>query len=231
MRKYKAFLPQHPSLHACKAPKYKASQIKSWCFSCHNFSSARTTTTKMKFTNVNLLLSATAVVTTAPLIISAQVSSRHPIRFVCYSDTWKTRLFQASSSHITLLHFISLTFNLEWQAPCPAPWVLNSVYDEGDQVTSFDNLNVTNNIYECNAWPFNHLCGQSGFQPGSNDIGPGKPQNDPEPAWKMAWTLVGGCSRTPVSMINRSSNVSMFVTMIITSNQNLISPLHPFNFD
>lgn len=35
------------------------------------------------FTNVNLLLSATAVVTTAPLI-SAQVSSRHPIQFVCY---------------------------------------------------------------------------------------------------------------------------------------------------
>ena len=34
-----------------------------------------------------------------------------------------------------------------------------------------------------------------------------------------------------VSMINRSSNASMFVTMIITSNQSLNFPLRPFNYD
>ena len=186
----------------------------------------------MKFINVNLLLSATAVVTTAPLII-AQVSS-HPIQFVCYFHLLWFWYMKSVYSNI-IISSLSSAPSLYFQPPQMTGSLSRTV---GPQLC----LRGRRSCYFF--WPSqrykqhlrvqfmaNHLCGQAGFQPGKNTIGPGTPQNDPEPAWKMAWTLVGGCSRTPVSMINRSSNASMFVTMIITSNQSLNSPLHPFNFD
>jgi len=128
----------------------------------------------MKFTNINLLLSASAttVIITAPLI-SAQVSP-HPFRFVLLlspSHTCHLTHTTLGSVSVSLFSLSISIFYLLRQAPCPAPWVLNSVYEEGDQVTSFDHLHVANNIYECNRWPWNHLCGQAGFQPGQNEIG------------------------------------------------------------
>ena len=83
--------------------------------------------------------------------------------------------------------------SLTQAAPCPAPWVVNTVYSEGDQVTSYDHLSVQNQIYVCNPWPNSDYCGQAGFQPGQNEIGTATP------AWTMAWTLVGPCSESPVS--------------------------------
>jgi hypothetical protein len=132
----------------------------------------------MKFTNIKLLLSASAttVITTAPLI-SAQVSLSDSICFVAISLSYMLshphpHHFPCPWLRLRLSFSLSISiFYLLRQAPCPAPWVLNSVYDEGDQVTSFDHLLVANNIYECNPWPWNHLCGQAGFQPGQNEIG------------------------------------------------------------
>jgi|SRR5210317_1150408 len=104
-------------------------------------------------------------------------------------------------SHQTIVYVLYFCFllasplfcSLTQAAPCPAPWVVNTVYSEGDQVTSYDHLSVQNQIYECNPWPNDGYCGQAGFQPGQNEIGTATP------AWTMAWTLVGPCSESPVS--------------------------------
>lgn len=88
---------------------------------------------------------------------------------------------------------LALFCSLTQAAPCPAPWVVHTVYSEGDQVTSYDHLSVQNQIYKCNPWPNDGYCGQAGFQPGQNEIGTATP------AWTMAWTLVGPCSESPVS--------------------------------
>lgn len=148
----------------------------------------------------------------------------HPLHFVlwCFHQlhllSHTCTLFESNSKcHLTPLPllrlFLSRTLPLQ-AVPCPnaSPWVLNKVYKPGDRVSSYDHLGVHNNIYECNAYPWNEACGQAGFQPGQDEIGPGPPQNEPKPSWKIAWTLVGPCTYTPVSLIYRSSNAFTIVT-------------------
>ena len=109
---------------------------------------------------------------------------------------------------------LSISDSTSQAVPClnASPWVLNKVYKPGDRVSSYDHLGVHNNIYECNGYPWNEVCGQAGFQPGQDEIGPGPPQNEPKPSWKIAWTLVGPCTYTPVSLICISSNAFTIVT-------------------
>ena len=145
----------------------------------------------MKFSIVNLLLPASAVIATAPLV-SGQVSFLCIRLHYCFGACTS---FQSASISVYVRivshhhHIIFSSFSKIRQAapPCPAPWEVKT-YAEGDEV------GANGRVYECKAWPFDGLCGQHGFEPGRNPYGLA-------PAWSMAWTDEGPCdgsTPTPV---------------------------------